>query len=208
MTAEELKKMYPEQFEKIPTEILKPQPAAPKLDLGKILTDAAMRHPKEVNNFLDEYVGSEGKSLLLSTITQTHPGYAPVIEKLFPTNNNKNGNGSHKIEIEDSNPLDDNDETKDYDIPDTEILDEVRNFACSLHLSGYGWAQIGDQIYSKYDIDWNPLKIKDIVLKNLAWNHRNYKIESQPIPTMPLGVPQKPQDEKKGLIRRFISWLW
>lgn len=185
-----------------------PEAAKPKLDLGKILTDAAMRHPKEVNEFLDEYVGSEGKELLISTIAQTHPGYAPVIEKLFPTTNNNNGNGSHEKFDNDSNPLDDNDETKDYDIPDTEILDEIRAFACSLHLSGYGWAAISDQIFSKYDIDWNPLKIKDIVLKNLAWNHRTLQPQSQVIPTMPLGAPQKPQDERKGIIRRFIGWLW
>ncbi len=172
----------------------------PKIDLGKILTDAAMRHPKEVNQFLDEYVGREGKSLLISTVKETNPAYAGIINKLFP---DKNSNGSHEI-IDDSNPLDDNDTEKDYDIPDTEILDEVRQFACSLHLSGYGWAQISDQIFQKYDIDWNPLKIKDIVLKNLAWNHR----VQQDTPKIPIETPQKLPDDKKGVIRRFVGWLW
>ncbi len=72
-------------IEKRDAEALKEQIVSkPKLDLGKILTDAAMRHPKEVNNFLDEYVGSEGKSLILSTLSQTNPTYGAVIEKLFP----------------------------------------------------------------------------------------------------------------------------
>lgn len=185
----------------------KPQAEAPKLDLGKILTDAALRHPKEVNEFLNEYVGSEGKSLIISTLSQTNPKYAPVIEKLFPVNGNGNTHKSLEKgneELDDNNPLDDNDPEKDYDIPDTEILDEVRTFACSLHLSGYGWSAISDQIFAKYDIDWNPLKVKDIVLKNLAWNHRTLQASQK----IPLEAPQKPQDERKGIIRRFMGWLW
>lgn len=183
-------------------------PEKPKIDLFKILTDAAMRHPAKVNMLLDECVGSEGKSLIISGIKEAKPELAIIIDRIFPDKNKQNNNGSHEIEQDDSNPLDDNDESKDYNIPDTEMLNEVRDFACSLHLSGYGWAQIGDLIYSKYDIDWNPLKIKDIVLKNLAWNHRTLQPQSQPIPQIAPTDTQKPQDERKGLIRRFIGWLY
>ncbi len=73
-----------------------------------------------------------------------------------------------------------------------------------MHLSGYGWSQISDSIFQKYDVDWNPLKIKDIVLKNLAWNHRTQR----DTPKIPPQATTIKQDEQKGIIRRFVSWLW
>lgn len=199
-----------------------------QIDYIKILTDAALRHPKEVNHFLDTVIGKPGKSLLISGLKQSNPQYAMIIDRIFPVNGNGNGerpttrrnnynndidsDSDSDIDYDDSgNPLDDNEHGKDYSIPDTEILDEIRAFACSLHLSGYGWSAISDQIFSKYDIDWNPLKIKDIVLKNLAWNHKSLQPVNHnlsPTPTMPLETSTMLQDAKKGLIRRFLSWLY
>ena len=186
-----------------------PQPAAekPKIDLFKILTDAAIRHPQEVNKFLDDYVGAQGKSLIISSLNEAKPELSPIINKIFPVKSNHNGSGKHEI-VDDSNPLDDNDEDKDYSIPDTEILNEIRQFACDMHLGGYGWSQISDSIFAKFDVDWNPLKVKDIVLKNLAWNHRTLQPQIHPTPTMPLEAPQKPQEQRLGLIRRFIHYIY
>ena len=186
-----------------------PQPAAekPKIDLFKILTDAAIRHPQEVNKFLDDYVGAQGKSLIISSLNEAKPELSPIINKIFPTKSNHNGSGKHEI-VDDSNPLDDNDEDKDYSIPDTEILNEIRQFACDMHLGGYGWSQISDSIFAKFDVDWNPLKVKDIVLKNLAWNHRTQlQPQSQPQNIVPEAI-QKPQEQRLGLIRRFIHYIY
>ncbi|MDP2363417.1 MAG: hypothetical protein Q8M94_06560, partial [Ignavibacteria bacterium] len=102
-------------------------------------------------------------------------------------------------------PLDDNDPAKSYDIPDTEILDEVRAFSTSLHLSGYGWAAISDQVFRKYDIDWNPLKIKDIVLKSLAW--RNRDVQEKKVAT-PDPIPQPQPEPHRGYIRRLLHAIW
>ena len=179
----------------------------PKIDLFKILTDAAIRHPGEVNKFLDDYVGAQGKSLIISSLNEAKPELSPIINKIFPVKSNHNGSGKHEI-VDDSNPLDDNDEDKDYSIPDTEILNEIRQFACDMHLGGYGWAQISDSIFAKFDVDWNPLKVKDIVLKNLAWNHRTLQPQTHPTSTIPLGAPQKPQEQRLGLIRRFIHYIY
>jgi hypothetical protein len=187
-------------------------PEKPKLDLFKILTDAAIRHPGEVNKFLDDYVGAPGKSLIISSLNEAKPELSPIINKIFPikSNSNHNGNGRSEHLDDDINPLDDNDDDKDYSIPDTEILNEIRQFACDMHLGGYGWAQISDSIYAKFDVDWNPLKVKDIVLKNLAWNHRTLQSQpqSQPQSTIPLEAPQKPQEQKVGLIRTVLRKLW
>ncbi|MCG2735123.1 MAG: hypothetical protein L6282_01890 [Candidatus Methanoperedenaceae archaeon] len=189
-------------------------PEKPGIDYIKILTDAAIRNPKEVNEFMDEYVGKEGKALLIDGIKQSNPAYAHIVDRIFPTSHN-NGNASRNLkdasgrDFDDSNSLDDNDPDKSYDIPDTEILDEVRAFSTSLHLTGYGWSAISDQIFRKYDIDWNPLKIKDIVLKNLAWRNRDIQEKKTAIPD-PVPQPQsQPQPEPhRGYIRRLWRTIW
>ena len=180
------------------------------IDYIKILTDAAIRNPKEVNEFMDEYIGKEGKALLISGIKESNPAYALIVDRIFPASNN-NGNSPGRSpqpqgeDFDDSNPLDDNDPTKSYDIPDTEILDEVRAFSTSLHLSGYGWSAISDQVFRKYDIDWNPLKIKDIVLKSLAWRNRDVQ-EKKTVTPDP--VPQPQPEPHRGYIRRLLHAIW
>ena len=187
------------------------QPATAKgMDYVKILTDAAMRNPREVNEFLDEYVGKEGKALLIDGIKQSNPAYALIVDKIFPSSNG-NGNSPRNSpqaqgeDFDDANPLDDNNPDKSYDIPDTEILDEVRAFATSLHLTGYGWSAISDQIFRKYDIDWNPLKIKDIVLKSLAWRNRDVQ-EKKTVTPDP--IPQPQPEPHRGYIRRLLHAIW
>ncbi len=178
----------------------------------KLVREMVMKHPREIKGLLAD-IDPEVQTALFEIISQKYPGYDNIIKLLLRNNGNASGNALQPRgkDVDQGNVLDDNDPEKSYDIPDTEILDEIRQFACSLHLGGYGWAAISDQIFAKYDVDWNPLKVKDVVLKSLAWNHRN---AVQPTLTSGSGSGSGSEATKtvpepyRGLVRKFFHRIW
>jgi hypothetical protein len=201
-----------ESIEKRDAETLKLQQAtpSPNFDWEKLIRDLVLKHPKEIKSLIAD-LDPTIQNTLFALLEAKYPSYAGIAKLILGNNGNGNRNAveAQGNDIDGSNPLDDNDPTKSYDIPDTEILDEIREFASSLHLGGYGWAAISDQIFSKYDVDWHPMKVKDIVLKSLAWGHTLRRNDAKEVAKVIVPEVAKVLPEPhRGLIRNVLHKLW
>lgn len=67
--------------------------------------------------------------------------------------------------------LDDDYEPNDY-VPDPEINDEIRAFATSRFMDGVRWGEICDEILIKYDVEYHPMTLREIVQRALIWKEK------------------------------------
>lgn len=137
------------------------------------------------------------------------PDLADTLLSLIETPEDKTA--KHKLKSKDDG--DDEREEKEF-IPDKEILDEIIEYAITLHFAGHDWAQISDLIYQKYDVDWHFQRVKNIVLKKLAWQSRAqvYDIPNDIRKTSKEkdneDVREKEEKEELGIIRKLFKKLW
>ncbi len=207
-----------------------------QIDYIKILTDAAMRHPKEVNHFLDTVIGKPGKSLLISGIKQSNPQYALIIDRIFPVN----GNNS-EIELDDNEPAPSsfnphrhtrNLENEEESLDD-ELWDEAMEYANERLNKGDRYATISDKLWARYQIDLSSAQVKSYLMRyndDMPARPQNFvgrtiskgldestKTKIKSILDQNKGYIEEIKKLKElkefskpriGLIRKFLSWIW
>jgi hypothetical protein len=208
------------------------QPQQKNVDYVKILTDAALRHPKEVNHFLDTVIGKPGKALLISGIKQSNPQYALIIDRIFPVN----GNNADETDDTDLVPssFDPHRHTRNLENEeeslDDDVWDEAMEYANERLNKGDRYATISDRLWSKYQIDLSSAQVKSYLMRyNDDMPARPENITGR---TISKGLDESTKSKIKtildqnkayieeikklkeitrpriGLIRKFFSWLW